>query len=328
MSERYISCPIYSSKDADFPLRVTERALQGFNILRWYIHMGVVHAEWNPGAETLIVREDQSYLPFVEAYKKIKRLPITYIKKEKELLRGWIIDYCDWPVIGHGAQVWPPEREPFSVASDPGMLQISKQRLGELHPELVARPPGFWKSFFGYGSRTGQGYCHDMLAWQLYSGDTRAALVMKTNPLIVACYISDFDAVQLLRFPQEFAEIAVERHQLKPGSRLVAVHMFWNPQDLASDLDTPLNPLTNSWRNAKSLVAEFLSDDSERIRTLHADIEEDEWQRCAHLAQQRMRENLPCRDGRPLLCDFAPDVKPKLKYPYGTMAPDDYEPYE
>ena len=83
-----------------------------------------------------------------------------------------------------------------SSASDPAQLELSDSKLRQLCPSLYLSSGvgGFVRCFFfdGLGKRE---FIRDMLS----QGDSRAAVVMKSRPLLVACYCDDSDAVCMLR---------------------------------------------------------------------------------------------------------------------------------
>lgn len=331
-ADQFISCPIHTSKNPDFPVRVTQRAIDVWagkiSLLGFFRSIDMLHVTWDPADQYPVVKINEAYLPFVETYEKIKGLKVAIIKKEAELLQGAILDYYDWPMFGAEGVIWMPPVRGRGIATDPGGLKLSLERLTEIHPELTGPAPSFWKTMTNGGSAEGQSYLRDFLSKCLWVGDTRAVVVMKCKPLILASYVGDFRSVVLLRYDDEFAESAMDRLHLKIGSRLVATHTFNSAGELASDLDTPNNPLTNPWRNVSSYIGEFLSDDTERLRELHKGITEDEWLLCADLGRQRMQQNVPCRDGRPLLSEVRPERMDKVKYPYGNIPPQHYQEEE
>jgi len=93
-------------------------------------------------------------------------------------------------------------------ASDPGELWLSHEKLWRFHPELYPgrhRPEPDGK------------YRVAAVEQHLYHGDTRAAIVLSTEPLLVAAYTDELDCVAVLKFPSDLAG----EYQLKEGSRLL-----------------------------------------------------------------------------------------------------------
>lgn len=164
-----------------------------------------------------------------------------------------------------------------SRASDPGGVAPSIAKLRRLQPDAGD-------------------HAHEWFAKHLQEGDSRAAVVLELSPLLVAAYSDDLDCAVVLRFPDEL----VQQHALERGSRLLTVNTYsaWGPRRP----DLLLGPAAHrGWNNVTPLIAEFLSDDSERIELRKQAIAEDEWRRCEeagrHLLSVRGAER--ARDGRP-----------------------------
>src|SRR5262249_51250149 len=67
---------------------------------------------------------------------------------------------------------------------------------------------------------------------QLQHGDSRAAIVVCTAPLLVAAYSDELDCIAMLRFPNTFAE----EYKLWVGSRLLTVNTYGRGQKYDEDL--------------------------------------------------------------------------------------------
>ena len=151
-------------------------------------------------------------------------------------------------------------------ASDPGRLQLSHAKLKRLRPDL-------------YGIR---GLIRRMLTVvpektfverQLKDGDSRAAVVVKTSPLLVAAYTDELDCIAMLRFSDDF----VQEYDLVVGSRLLTINFYGQTPDYQPDLI----PGPNRYHRHNyfhPLIAEFLSDDLQRIETRKRQIRESEWE--------------------------------------------------
>jgi uncharacterized protein (TIGR02996 family) len=187
-------------------------------------------------------------------------------------------------------------KSPLGVpASDPAMARLSDAKLRRFHPELYS----FWGLV--YALVTGEPVnLRSVVKEHLYHGDSRAAVVVSVAPLLVSAYTDEFDSVVLLKFPNDL----VQEYGLAIGSRLLTSNTYQlasDPRLLAVDLlDGPRSHL--HWDNFSPRIAEFLSDDILRIEKRKAEISAEEWQ-CAHeMGMERLARNVPCRDGRPLLC--------------------------
>jgi hypothetical protein len=185
-----------------------------------------------------------------------------------------------------------------SYASDPARLRLSDARLRRLCPSLYLTGGlgGFFRCFFGDGLGKRE-FIRDMVA----HGDCRAAVVLKSDPLLVASYCDDSDAVCVLEFQPDEVGVA----EFKVGDRLLTVLnslVIDRPAragEVAADLvqGERANPrYINFW----PLIAEFVSDDSEEIERRKTTIPDSEYARCRSLGEEHLRR-LPgrVRDGRP-----------------------------
>lgn len=183
---------------------------------------------------------------------------------------------------------------PFtSTASNPGFFNLSHEKLARLHPELLPGG-GIWHWL-----------CHWVgnprdtvkeIAYCLHEGDCRAAIVVSLEPLLVAAYSDEFDGVVLLRFPPQLAAI----HHLAVGERLLTVNNYI--QSLATR-QTDIRRgerSTGQFTGFIPLIADFLTDDSQRLSEIKQKIGEDEWVRAHALGMQKLEVRWPPpRNGRP-----------------------------
>lgn len=188
-----------------------------------------------------------------------------------------------------------PGRRPYNptVASDPGRVTLSRRRLARLCPEFgdpgggaVARIENLLNDRNADIAR---------MADHLENGDSRAAVVVSTSPLLVSAYTDELDCVALLRFPDAF----VRDYELSVGSRLLTVNRYGGGGPLARDLEN--GPASHGrWTNFQPLIADFLSDDRARIAARKAQIPEREWELALSLGQRWMAaRGTAARDGRP-----------------------------
>lgn len=79
-------------------------------------------------------------------------------------------------------------------------------------------------------------FCSDMridfVMRSLLYGDTQPALVVSVDPLLIAAYSDEMDAVVMLRFPKEFAE----KYNLSIGSRLTTSNVYFTGDQFAKDI--------------------------------------------------------------------------------------------
>ena len=182
-----------------------------------------------------------------------------------------------------------------SYASNPGLIEISHANVRWLQPALY--PPLSWKILNREKWQRRKEYLV-FIEEQLSNGDSRAAIVMSEKPCIIAAYTDELDCVALL----QFAHAATPHFGLKQSMRLLTVNTYsYLSQGLASDLTLGKNHLGN-YGNFTPFVADFLSDDLERINERKLEISEWEWNRTQGLGQQALQNRISPRDGRPLFC--------------------------
>ena len=184
-------------------------------------------------------------------------------------------------------------------ASSPAQVQLSHAKLRQLHPELYS-PLAKWI----YRRRTAE-WLH-RITEHLFYGDSRAAVVVSTSPLIVAAYTDEIDCVALLRFDDSLAS----QYALEIGSRLVTANIYYYLEESGYESDLIPGPATTArYGNFVPLIADFLTNDVERLAERKAEISEDEWLRTETLGQTYLTENIALpRDGRPCWC-YEPAAK-------------------
>lgn len=188
----------------------------------------------------------------------------------------------------------PPEQvrlmSDAAVASDPGRVQIDPQRLRRQAPGL-----------FGAGSvLPARALARKVLVEHLHHGDSNPAVVLSVDPLLVAAYSADFDAVVVLRFHPATLDLP-----LQVGSRLLSVNTYFDGGSLAPDIVR--GPLASgAWSNYHPVVADFICTDLRHIARHKAAIGEPVWRRTwdlghQHLAQRpsQVRDGAPHRSKRP-----------------------------
>ena len=175
-------------------------------------------------------------------------------------------------------------------ASCPAEVWLSHAKLKKLLPELYSlaskwiwrRRRSYWLTYF-------EGH--------LFYGDSRAAVVVSTSPLLVAAYTDEIDCIALLRFDDSL----VSEYELRIGSRLITVNRYYDIEDSGYESDlVPGAATTGRYGNFMPLIADFLTHDVERLAERKAEINEGEWVRTETLGQSYLAENFAHpRDGRP-----------------------------
>lgn len=180
-----------------------------------------------------------------------------------------------------------------TCASDPGHITLSHTKLRVLRPDLYGLS-GIWKSvlaFFGVGWPQ-----RIYIKEQLQYGDSRAAVVVSITPLLICAYTDELDCVALLRFPYNF----VHQYNLSIGTRLLTVNCYRKSQDYDQDL-IPGPKLIQRWTGFHPIIADFLTDDYDRLEARKNEITEDEWQRAETMGTEyiQLRPGV-ARNGRPV----------------------------
>ncbi len=207
------------------------------------------------------------------------------------LLAGWVSRFCgDWLGTFAGPYVDPTTR-----ASDPGGVHMSKRKLRRFRPELFGIRSLFFRLLFSEAEGSAR-EMRQMMHDHLYYGDSRAAVVLSTTPLLVAAYTDELDAVAVLRFDQHF----VGEYGLYVGSRLLTVNTYSTDVSESTDLHPGVNALGN-WQAFWPFIADFLTDDLDRVENRKREISEKEWKRTEELGREYLTRyrHLP-RDGNPL----------------------------
>ena len=180
-------------------------------------------------------------------------------------------------------------------ASDPGMIELSDTKLRLLRPDLYGLH-GLWRflrwrltSWFSWDERL-------HIKNQLMYGDSRAAVVVSTFPLMVAAYTDELDCVAILNFP----DIVAEKYNLTEKSILLTVNYYMPGDEYASDL-IPGPKNTETWANFHPLIAEFLTDDYARVKARKSQISREEWERTYRMGKEYLKlRPWTARDGSPI----------------------------
>lgn len=174
-------------------------------------------------------------------------------------------------------------------ASDPGRVRLSHAKLKLLRPDLFGFRAWLRRLTSGFSQLT---YIEE----QLQHGDSRAAVVVDADPLLVAAYTDELDCIAMLRFPAEVRAA----YGLAVGSRLLTVNTYGRESAYGKDLIPGPNRF-DRWACFHPIIAEFVSDDLSRIEARKAQIPEAEWERAAGLGAEYLRAKPGvARDGRPV----------------------------
>jgi len=130
---------------------------------------------------------------------------------------------------------------------------------------------------------------------QLQNGDSRAAICVSTQPLLIAAYTDELDCVAMLRFPKFFTEL----YSLAIGSRLLTVNCYGRGKTFSSDLIIGPRQL-GRWVSFHPIISNFVTEEIGRVEAGMKAIEEVEWEYARNLGTEylRVRPGM-ARDGRP-----------------------------
>ena len=187
-----------------------------------------------------------------------------------------------------------------TVASDAVGIALSAERLRRIEPKLYG-----WRSMFCrvliHGRPFNARQTRQLLAEHVQGGDSRAAMVVRRDPLLVAAFTDEQDCVVLLQFPRRLAE----EHHLDEGSKLLTVNTYVRGGVPAPDLILGPKSL-GRWTNFYPVIAPFVSDDRMQIENRMRAIATAEWDRTVTFAKALLAQpTLSVRDGHPT-CSFRP----------------------
>jgi len=202
--------------------------------------------------------------------------------------------------------------DPQTQASHPGAVVLSLEKAARLCPELLATPGSEEERGFRKWAGESPEWWLGLLKAYLLQGDSRAAMVVSTRPLLVAAYTDELDCVVLLRFPQSF----VRQYELKKGSRLLTVNTYRWRKDNPVPRDLKEGPRARRiYGNFQPLIADFLSDNKGPIEQRKAHIDQNEWDRCQQLGHEYIKSSKRPRRGHPLLTDLTAREADQLFHP-------------
>lgn len=124
-------------------------------------------------------------------------------------------------------------------------------------------------------------------------GDTQPAMVMSVNPLLIASYSDEMDAVVLLGFPCGFAE----KNNLKQYDRLITVNTYVRMSPafgyvrLKSDDVFYGKNYLGRWQNVNPIVGEFVSSETDKIEKHKKAIPESLWRYVKALGEEYLNEH-------------------------------------
>ena len=189
-----------------------------------------------------------------------------------------------------------PLREPTryhddsTYASDPIPVEVADERLQWFCPEL-----------YGWSARKAQHKrLRQIIVEHMSVGDSRAAVVVSEDPLLVAAYTDELDCVAILRFVP-----GPSTPELSVGSRLLTVNTYKSGARFDSDLfPGPLR--VETWTGFYPIIADFICANQVVVDRRKVEIDEQEWERTFRFGMEYLnahpetsRDGSPCKSATP-----------------------------
>lgn len=156
------------------------------------------------------------------------------------------------------------------------------------------------------------------LVRQMNDGDLSTGVVVSADPLLVACYSDDFDAVALYCYPTELGS----KLGWQVGTRLLTVNWFDGYGMVKKNKDLDYGPhYDTKFKSFGPLIAELYTDNAERVARKKSEIPEEMWLYTEELGKRYMAAHPGvARNGcGPRFKDAKPIEKLKLKYKSGNL---------
>ncbi len=175
-------------------------------------------------------------------------------------------------------------------ASDPVPVVVADERLRRFCPQLYG-----WS-----GRKAERKRLREIIIEHMHFGDSRAAVVVSTTPLLVAAYTDELDCVAMLRFVP-----GPPIPDLTVGSRLLTVNTYRRGSNMDGDL-VPGPLRIERWVGFYPIIADFICANQDVVDRRKAEIEDDEWERTLRFGVEYLsthpgtsRNGAPCLSSRP-----------------------------
>lgn len=163
---------------------------------------------------------------------------------------------------------------------NPGKFKMDKKLVKQLRPEVYS-----FKQ-----TMTDLGDLAPMLKDVMKQGDTQPAVVVSVEPLLIACYAADMDAVALLCLPAEYGML----RSYQVGTRLLTVNSYdldrQNKTRRSEDIFEGEHS-SGRFRMYGPLIADLYTKNTKRLEAIKAQIPEEVWNYVTELGEEYMRRN-------------------------------------
>ena len=163
---------------------------------------------------------------------------------------------------------------------NPGKFKMDKKLVKQLRPEVYS-----FKQ-----TMTDLGDLPSMLKDSMKKGDTQPAVVVSVDPLLVACFAADMDAVALLCLPTEYGML----RNYQVGTKLLTVNSYdldkMNKKRRSEDIFEGEHT-SGRFRMYGPLIADLYTKNTKRLEEIKAQIPEEVWNYVAELGEEYMTRN-------------------------------------
>lgn len=138
----------------------------------------------------------------------------------------------------------------------------------------------------GFGEKFYSDMRIDYVSQALCFGDTQPCVVVGVNPLLIAAYSDEMDAVVMLEFPAEFADL----YHLAPGSRLTSSNIYFYGDHVSADIFPGIR-FSGSYADFMPLIQLFLGKNDEKIAQKVNLFSEQTWEKVNEKASAYLDEH-------------------------------------
>ena len=170
------------------------------------------------------------------------------------------------------------QKRPSAAAEHPGNAKLSYKKYYSLRRLIFSR----------FIDKFNSDALLRHTAFVLKYGDTQPALVCSADPLLIACYSDEMDAVVMLDFPKELAGI----YGLSPGARLVTANVYKpNVYNKTRKDIFPGKYFSGLYNDFSPIVMLFIAKSDDKLREKAKLFDEHVWSRVEKLARDYLAEH-------------------------------------